>query len=67
MKYLLIASLVFISSCDISVKEVMKLDMPFSCKMTIVCWKQFKKDSKIACEKFAERCKDDAKTYTFKK
>ena len=62
-KLFLIFPLVFIMSCDMSIKEIMNLDIPFSCKMTITCWKTFSKGDKSACEKFAERCKDEYPKY----
>lgn len=66
-KLLFILVFIFFVSCELSYKEIMKLDIPFPCKMTIACWKTFKKTDKSACEKFAEKCKDEYKTYKFKK
>jgi hypothetical protein len=46
------------NNMDLTVKEVLNLDIPLSCKLMYVCWKGKAAEikDKSACEKFAIPC-----------
>ena len=55
------------SGCDLSTKEVMKLDLPRNCRMAIICWNKNKKSKNLAsCEKYAIPCGATLSKYDLK-